>query len=510
MKGTRLILLCVCCLIFKIEATCQKKQKASVESFLHSLDDRRCLVMGVKDGDVGKLKTAVQKALKRYYFDATLLDNTGVVTKASVQRYKDLYENDAKITCDYTTTFFDLSLEDYTSTVAEFLPKRGVPFTLSNPKFTKIYEKDGYYFTEVEMKKTVYFYLDLNKTVITCKKGRVFTVNLTYRNTVYDFENALIDRSKALLIRECSDSNPAWGWNIEGGSIAYTTTVSDLMAKLPSLSPKLQNGLFARLGAYYYKSLGESDRLWLKYGCQVGIVQTATTLQPSAYAILNTDDSIGHSSMKYSRFDRRIDLETEVNELSTLLSVSIPIAIRYKLYNSPSEKWAFGVEAGISTAAHFNLNTNWTGRLAYTGFYTNGNIVSQVTQSSNEGLGLKPNVYFDEASQLASPVGTKALVPSKVGTQFNPVVSATLCPYYEWSLSDKSMVQVGVSISYGINNFFKHSNTSRNIFAGTPKTNGSVQDRINEGIESSITEDVFKTSQSLQIGVQLGVVTLLR
>lgn len=282
--------------------------------------------MNVRDGDVAKLKTAVQKALKRYYFDATLLDNTGIVTKAAVQRFKDLCgENDAKLTCDYSTALFDLSLEDYTSTVAEFLPKRGIPFTLNNPKITKIYEKEGYYFTEVEMKKTIYVYLDANKSVITCKKGRVFKMILTYRNTIYDFENALIDRSQAVLLRECSDFNPAWGWNIESGSIAYTTTVSDLMAKLPSLAPKLQSGLFAKLGAYYYKSR-ESDRLWIKYGCQIGIVQSATTLQPSAYSILNTDDSIGHSSIKYSRFDRRINLETEITELSSLLSVSIPIA----------------------------------------------------------------------------------------------------------------------------------------------------------------------------------------
>ena len=510
LKKSTTYLILLFCLLLQFRGECQKKQKASVESFLSSVDDRRCLVMNVRDGDVAKLKTAVQKALKRYYFDATLLDNTGIVTKAAVQRFKDLCENDAKLTCDYSTALFDLSLEDYTSTVAEFLPKRGIPFTLNNPKITKIYEKEGYYFTEVEMKKTIYVYLDANKSVITCKKGRVFKMILTYRNTIYDFENALIDRSQAVLLRECSDSNPAWGWNIESGSIAYTTTVSDLMAKLPSLAPKLQSGLFAKLGAYYYKSLGESDRLWIKYGCQIGIVQSATTLQPSAYSILNTDDSIGHSSIKYSRFDRRINLETEITELSSLLSVSIPIAIRYKLYQSPSEKWGFGVEAGVSASAHFNLKTNWSGRLSYVGFYTIGNNIFQVNQQASDGFGLKPNVYFDESSRLASPPGTQVTVPSKVSTKFNPLYTATLCPYFEWTLSDKSMVQLGFPISYGFNNFFKHSNTSRNIFAGVPASTGSVQDRINEGTESSITEDVFKTSKALLFGVQLGVVTLLR
>lgn len=492
----------------------QKGTKSTAESFISSINDKQCITMHVKEADVIKLKRAARNALLKYYNVATLLDNNGMVTRESTQKFKEVFEEDAKILSDISQNVYYLNAEDYASMAFEFMTNTGVIFSLSNPILNKIYEQDGYYFSDIILTKTIHNYLNNKMVYQKCKKGRQFKVTITFRSTVYDLENALIQNIKGGLIRECNDSNPAWGWNIEGGNISFQTEKGGQLEPFPTIQPKLSNGFYAKLGAYYYKSIGTSEKLWLKMGLQAGLAQTATKIDSTQFTILNTKDAFGTNSIKYDRFDRTTTIESEFSELLSLAQLTIPIGLKYDLYQSKSKKIGFGVEFGANVSINFNIKKSWNGRLSTKGTYVIGeNIYTIPTNNAdidNSAYGLKSNIYFDDASKSPLSKGTKVVIPSHQNIKINPTIAANITPYFYWSISDKSMLQVGIPISYSFTNFFKPSNTTKICFNGEPIKDGSMQDRIDQGLASSMAEDLFKSTKFLSFGLQVGIFSLIK
>jgi len=492
----------------------QKNNNAIIDDFIKTINDKKCLVMNVKDIDVIKLKRATRKAMTKYYTNASLLDNNGMVTRESTQKFKEMFEEESKLLSDITQNTYNMNSDDYASMVFEFFTNTGVIFTLSNPMINKVYENEGYYFTEVEVIKTVHNYLNNKMVMEKCKKGRQLKLVITFRSTIYDIENSLIQNIKGSLIRECNDSNPAWGWNLEGGSISFTSEKSDQLNPFPTINPKMNNGFFAKLGAYYYKSIGTSEKLWLKMGLQSGIAQMASSIDSCSFNINNTTDAFGSTSIKYDKFNRTTNIETEFTEILSLFQVTLPLALKYDIYQTASKKMGLGVELGVSGTINFNIKKSWNGRISTKGTYIIGNnsytIPTQNADIDNNAYGLKSNIYFDDASKLSSSNGTKASLPANFGIKLNPIIAANMSPYFYWAISDKSMLQIGIPISYAFTNFFKPSNTSKILFNGVPKIDGSIQDRIDQGLESSMAEDLFKSSKSLSIGIQFGIFTLIK
>jgi len=492
----------------------QKGNKSTAESFISTLNDKQCITMHVNEADAIKLKRAVRNALLKYYNVASLLDNNGMVTRESSQKFKEIFEEDAKILCDISQNVYYLNADDYASMAFEFMTNTGVIFSLSNPVLNKIYEQDGYYFSDIILIKTVHNYLDNKMVYQKCKKGRQFKITITFRSTVYDLENALIQNIKGGLIRECNDSNPAWGWNIEGGNISFQTEKASQLEPFPTIQPKLTNGFYAKLGAYYYKSIGTSEKLWLKMGIQAGLAQMATKIDSTQFTILNTKDAFGTNSIKYDRFDRTTTIENEFTELLSLAQLTVPIGLKYILYQSKSKKIGFGVEFGANASINFNIKKSWNGRLSTKGTYVIGeNIYTIPTNNAdidNSAYGLKSNIYFDDASKYPLSKGTKVDIPAHQNIKINPIIAANITPYFYWSISEKSMLQVGIPITYSFTNFFKPSNTTKICFNGEPIKDGSMQDRIDQGLASSMVEDLFKSTKFLSFGIQVGIFSLIK
>ncbi len=479
-------------------------------------DDKKCLVKDIEASKVSIIKRSSKSFFEKYHDLASMKDmnSNGFVTRNSVLKFKDLFEEEAKVTNDMTYNTYKIPFEDYSSMAFDYLTNTGIKFSIDKAELTKLYEKDGYYYGEIEFLKKVYFSIDNQLKVNNCKKGRVFKETLLLRWTIYDVVTPRIDAINGGLISECSDSNPAWIWGIEAGVVLPNIEGSDLLGN--QLDLKANSGLTGVIMAAYYKSLGTNGKTWLKLGVSGGIIQTSFSILPSSYTQTNTSDVFGAANAnKYSSFDRIVTIKREVLEKQSGLIVSIPIGLRQQLWAAKENKFNFGVEIGATVSGILGLQKSWFGQLDYKGVYHFSDGTQSVIPAPNadiqtEAYGLKSNVFFDESDKSNDSPGTLATIPGHHKLSFNPLIEANIMPYFNVKLSEKSFVQVGFTGSYGFTNFFKSNNSERFIFSGEPQVDGSVQDRIDQGLNTSLVEDLTKSYKAVRVGLQISLFKFIK
>lgn len=524
-------------IILNIPTFAQKNNisEAKLRNFESRINDIACDVSKSIDKNTGEqLKLLIRKSLIEYYEFSILKDKqNGIVTQESVTKFNELFDDNAKVVSDISRyNGIVVSSESYSSSIFDYLTAVGVDFEITSAVLDKIrLDKAGYYKADVLITKIIFNGLDNDNSQFRCKSGRKYDLVISYRIDTDNLTKAYISNISGTLIKDCEDAKPKWGYYIGGDYSSIKADKTDYFnTNLNTLNLSINPSYSACFGAYYLKPLTIKEKTFFKVGLQIGYTNLKTTIDPSSYTILNDNHSINGSkvslsnpsSTTYSSFDRKITIDKQFAESHHTFNIAIPLGIHQIINTNNNETFRFSVDAMIIPTFLVYSSTKWSGRLDYTGifnFYNNNSVIvpSQdsiggkgVDEIEAEAFGLKKNNFFQNSDKSEISSGHKLEKPDQVKLKFHPSIIVALSPNLEFILSKEMSFVVSPTISYTINSFVKSEESNKPIFAGTPIINGSVQDRVNQGIKSTVVEDYFSSVKLLSFGLRVGLLYNLK
>lgn len=498
---------------------------AKGDNFEAKINDIACDVPRTIDkATADKIKALIRQSLGNYYRLGHLWDpkDNYAVTQESVTKFNELFDDNTKVLSDIAKyNGIIISSENYSSSVLDYLTAVGIDFDIPSAVVDKIREdKAGYYKVEILLTKVVYNGLDNDNSQFRCKSGRKFDLIMNYRIDKDDLTRAYISNISGSLIKDCEDAHPKWGYyaGVDFG-LPTANTTDFYNTNMSTLNMSSSPVIMGSIGAFYLKPLTTKEKTFLNFGLKIGFASIKTTIDPGEYTQKNVSHAFnGENNGLYKAFDRRVVIEKQFVESHGAINVAIPIGIRQLVKTNNNETFRISLEAMIVPTFQIFSLTTWKGRMSYYGDFEflNGKkgTISDVNLSKegieNTAFGLRKNVYFQSSDKSDVSTGVLVEKPSSVGLKFHPSFLVSIAPILEFNLSQTTTLTIAPTICYTVNSFVKSNDSNKLLFMGTPVVDGSAQDRINEGITSSVVEDYYSAYKLLTFGVQVGMLYKLK
>ena len=498
---------------------------AKGDNFESKIYDAKCDVpRTIDNATADKIKALIRKSLGNYYRLGHLWDpnDNYAVTQESVTKFNELFDDNTKVLSDIAKyNGIIISSENYSSSVLDYLTAVGIDFDIPSAVVDKIREdKAGYYKVEILLTKVLFNGLDNDNSQFRCKSGRKFELIMNYRIDKDDLTRAYISNISGSLIKDCEDAHPKWGYyaGVEMGLPTANTTdfFNENMSTLTVTSSPV---IMGSVGAFYLKPITTKEKTFLNFGLQIGYASIKTTISPNEYVQKNVLHAFnGDNNGLYSAFDRRVVIEKQFVENHGAINVAIPLGIRQLVKTNNNETFRISLQAMVVPTFQIFSLTKWKGRMSYYGDFAflngkNGTIAD--VDLSKEGIentafGLRKNVYFQSSDKSDVSTGVQVEKPSSVGLKFHPSFIVSVSPILEFNLSQTTSLTIAPTVGYTLNSFVKSNDSNKLLFMGTPVVDGGVQDRINEGITSSVVEDYISAYKLLTFGVHVGMLYKLK
>ena len=507
-----------------------------VKNFESRINDIACDVSRNIEKPTGEqLKQLIRKSLVDYYQIASLRDKNqnGIVTQESITKYNELFDDNTKVVSDISRySGIIVSSESYSSSVFDYLTAVGVDFEITSAVLDKIrLDKAGYYKADVLVTKILYNGLDNDNSQFRCKSGRKYDLVMSYRIDKDNLSKAYISSISGNLVKDCEDAKPKWGYYGGGDYSSISASTTDYFnSKLNTLKLTVNPAYSACIGLFYLKPLTIKEKTFLKVGFQLGYTKLQSSIDKSSYLILNDNHSFNGSNISltnpnsttYTTFDRIVSIDKKFVESHNSFNVAVPLGIHHILNTNNDETFRISVDAMIVPTIQVYSISKWNGRLNYYGNFNfgNQNSVTIPKQDSINGnstdeiesgpFGLKVNAYFQNEDKSDKSAGHLVETPSQMKLKFHPSFLVAVSPNFEFIINKEMSFTISPSISYTLNSFVKSNESNKPIFAGAPTIDGGIQDRINQGIKSTVLEDYFNSVKLLSFGLRIGLMYNLK
>lgn len=389
-----------------------------VDSYYFTIDD-------IEDKTIDELIESVKQTIIQYDSYAKLLDeDTRTVTQRALNRFKNLFEFNARIYDDLSGSSYEMNYSDYASRVLEHLEEEGVNFDMYGALIDQIsYDSAGYYNVDVITEKYVYNGLEDNNKPFYCRKGRIFRLKFTFTLPEKDIKNARITKITGILAKDCEDRVPVFfiqGQYRKGfGQVDLSDFYRENMSGLNWDKPDIWA---ISVGASVQYPLDKTDGFFLTGGIHYHSWKLSQTLN-GAYTFRTED----HEGVP---IDKLVQLSNAIEEAQFEL-LNVPIGIKYKWLDQDP------IYAFVDVAFSFNFpiqqSGDFTADANYSAVYDDGTIEFLNFQN---GL-VVPDEY-------------------KISTTHEPKLfyDLRISPSFQYVLGQNMALEFGIDYSFGLSEWF--------------------------------------------------------
>lgn len=448
--------------------------------------------------------------LKDYYLYGHGVDEFGEagLSDGSLQLFKTIFQADAKVTSDLDESKVGglIPISAYLDKIKANFGKTGLHFIMEKPSIDKVWkDAQGNYRAEVSFVKTMYLSVN-GGAVEKCEKGSVYSAVMSILFNPAAIDEGLITEVSAVLQGPCfvlkKQNKLAIGVGFGSGLPSFKAS-DNFTKNMGTLQLDVKSAVTFGLNATYLYLLSNTKKLYLKAGLELNLSTLSSEISTGNYlksneALFKVTQGVGVNA----QFNRMVNVVQTFSETHQVFAVGVPIGIR-KIFGNTSSKLSFGVDLDVVPNFVVSaVSSEWKGVVSYynSEFILDGDKVKVPLESDNIAIlgtsfGLKNN------HKIETPPNLKVSSNLSFATAFGVIV--------QYQINKKLDFWIQPSVAYMFTPYLKKNDSNKFFLAGDPTIDGSVPDRINNGVTTNNLEDYTTGVKYLVVGLKTGVVLKL-